>query len=355
MLMDQLTIKESDKNSLLNITPASNNSVAFLTAWLVKNKQFICEQLTFYGGIFFQGFTIKTTAEFEAIANAIDNDLADKHIFDGDVGTKSTKFVSDVASPNIREILTPLSLHNEDSFVAETPTKIIFCSLKSAVWGGESLVADCRKVYQSLPQVIRLKYRNQKLTSTLVLEDQLFLANSQIPKNVQAIIDLGKLHGANTVERIAEDKTKFSFTVPASIQNKDNIDVWFNTLHQAVFYNNYIDIWQAYSMLGGFINKIKATVLIIKSILHDLLKFIMSKGNNLVMHSCKLANGEKITAWEKIQMNLAFWRNTSILKLQDGDFFVLNNRLVAHGRMPYKGTRLMVSAMTQPTPTNITP
>ena len=347
--MGSVNIKESNQHFLLEITPMQDTSPECLREWIKANHELVQDKIALHGGLLFKGFAVKTAADFENIALSIDANLTDKHIFDGGVGTKRTKFVSDVANPEIKKILTPLSLHNEDSFVAETPTKIMFCSLNSAPWGGESLIADCRKVYQSLSQKIQNKYRNQKLTSTLVLEDRLFLANSQIPKNVQYITEFAKDNGAETVKRVSDNMTEFSFTIPAVITSKTSEEaIWFNTLHQAVFYNNCIDIWMAYKLLGGFSNRIKSLFLIFSSLLQDFVTYIKSGRNPLEMHDCKLVNGLKITAWDRIEMGLAFWENTAILPLKDGDFFVLDNRLTAHGRMPYKGKRVMVSAMTKP-------
>ena len=347
--MASVNTKVSDQHFLLEVTPIQDTSPKYLQEWIKENHQFVQDKIASHGGILFRGFSLKTATDFENIALSIDVNLTDKHIFDGAVCTKRTKFVSDVASPAIKKMLTPLSLHNEDSFVAETPKKIMFCSLSSAPWGGESLIADCRKVYQSLPQRVQNKYRNQKLVSTLILEDRLFLANSQIPKNTQCITEFAKSHGAETVKRISDNMTEFSFTVPAVITSEPYEEtVWFNTLHQAVFYNNCIDIWMAYKLLGGISNRIKALFLIFSSLLKDVTNYIKSGRNPLKMHDCTLQNGEKITACDRIQMGLAFWKNTAILPLKDGEFFVLDNRLTAHGRMPYKGKRVMVSAMTEP-------
>lgn len=344
-----MNISTSTKHFLLEITPTYDRSPEFLQEWIKDNYQLIQDKLALHGGILFKDFEIKNAEDFENIALSIEPDLADKHIFDGAVCTKRTKFVSDVASPKIKKMLTPLSLHNEDSFVGTVPSKIMFCSLNSAPWGGESLVADCRKVYASLPQKIKDKYYNKKLISTLVLEDKLFLANSQILKNIQHIAEFSKNNGAETVERILDDMTKFTFTIPTTLTSPFSKEiVWFNTLHQAVFYNKCIDIWMAYKQLGGFSNRIKSIWLIFLSLLQDFTLYVKAGRHPLKMHDCKLLDGQDITAWDRIQMGLAFWENTSVLRLKDGDFFVLDNRLAAHGRMPYKGRRLMVSAMTKP-------
>lgn len=344
-----MDISTSTKHFLLEIAPTHDRSTRFLQGWIEKNYALVHDKLALHGGIVFKNFEIQTAEDFETIALSVDSNLADKHIFDGAVCTKRTKFVSDVASPTIKKMLTPLSLHNEDSFVGNVPSRIMFCSLNSASWGGETLLADCRKVYQSLPQKIKDKYYNEKLVSTLVLEDKLFLANSQIRKNVQHIVEFAQDNGAETIERVGDDMTKFTFTICPVINSPfSNEAVWFNTLHQAVFYNKFIDIWMAYKWLGGFLNRIKSIWLIFLSCFQDFILYVKSRRNPLKMHNCKLLSGRDIPAWERIQMVLAFWKNTSVLSLKDGDFFVLDNRLVAHGRMPYKGRRLMVSAMTKP-------
>lgn len=346
--MENINIKRSSDHFLTEVFPSGNSSPDSLGRWIQSNREFVSQQLEEEGGLVFKGFNLQTAQDFEKLARMIDDKLADRHIFDGDVTCKRTPFVSDVASPDIKKILSPLSLHNEDSFVPEIPDKIMFCSLHTASWGGESLIADCRKVYEDLPQDLQKKYKRKKLKSTLVLEDRLFLANALIPKNVQTIIDFAKNHGARTVKRLSENMTEFTFTVPATIQDQRGRDVWFNTLHQAVFYNKCVDIWMAYKMRRGLFNKPFALMLIFASLLEDFKNFLKSGRSTLKMHDCTLMNGEKITPLERIKMGFAFWKNTAVLPLSNGDFFVLNNKLVAHGRMPYKGKRIMVSAMTEP-------
>ena len=346
--MENINVKDSETHFLPEVSPSGKVSHALLKQWLLDKRPFLSDLLKERGGIVFRGFKIQSASDFQELAQIIDKDLADRHIFDGAVTFKRTPYVSDVASPDIKEVLSPLSLHNEDSFVSEVPDKIMFCSLHSASWGGESLIADCRKVYEDIPQNIQKKYKGQNLKSTLILEDHLFLANSLIPKNLEQIVNFAKAHGAKTVERLSEEMTRFSFIVPATITSQGGKEVWFNTLHQAVFYNKCVDIWMAYKMRSGFLNIFHALLLIFCSLLEDFTVYIRKGRNPLKMHNCTLVNGEYITPWERIQMGLAFWKNTAILPLDSGDFFVLNNKLVAHGRMPYKGKRIMVSAMSQP-------
>ncbi|MBF5058992.1 TauD/TfdA family dioxygenase [Candidatus Neptunochlamydia vexilliferae] len=348
--MEKVKIEKSDKHFLIEVSPKENCSPDFLRDWALDHRPFLEEQIGKYGGVLFKGFSIKKGSDFEKVALAIDENLTDKHVFDGAVGTKRTRFVSDVASPDLKDVPMPLSMHNEDSFVSKVPPKIMFCSLTSAPWGGESLVADCRKVYQSLPQEVQKKYRLQKLKSMLVLEDKLFLANSLIPKNIELIEAFAKGEGAHTVKRISYDMTRFLFTVPATLTLNGEEDVWFNTLHQSVFYNKCVDIWMAYKMLGGIKNRLRSLSLIGSSLSKDFITFLKKGSDPLKMHDCHLENGEKITAWDRFQMGLAFWKNTAVLPLKDGEFFVLDNRLVSHGRMPYRGRRVMVSAMTKPQP-----
>ncbi len=349
--MDNVNVSKSADHGLTVVSPKKDNSPEFLQKWILNHKDFVEEEITKSGGMLFEGFKIKKGGDFERVGFAIDKKLTDKHIFDGAVGTKRTQYVTDVASPDLKNVPHPLSMHNEDSFVAKVAPKIMFCSLTSAPWGGESLVADCRKVYQNLPKSIQEKYRGKKLKSTLILEDKLFLANSLIPKNPNLIEALGKEQGAKEVKRISYDMTRFKFTVPATLKSSHGEDIWFNTLHQAVFYNNCVDIWMAYKLIGGIKNRLLSIHLILKSLIKTLIARIKKGRDPLVMHESVLESGEEITFWEKYQMNRAFWKATKIVPLKDGDFFVLDNRMFAHGRMPYKGRRVMVSAMTEPTST----
>lgn len=352
-------ILETPNHSLLQIEAQKDKSIKSLKKWVQNNHKLLQEKIALHGGIFFKGFNINNALDFEIVAKAIDPNLCDKHPFDSGARTWLTKYIYEASISLINQSLIPISFHNEDSYISCVPSTIMFCSLEPALWGGESLIADCRKVFSALPCKLKKKFINKDVQSKFVFNDDIFLVNSRISKNKNDIIELGKAYGAEEVLRTFEDATQFLFKVPAVIKcNSSKDPVLFNLFHQTAI-SYIIDIWFAYSYKKGFLSKVNGYFLIILSLIKGLKLFIKSLIKRKQMDSeifspskrieYSLLDGENISLLELIQINLAFWKNAVILPLQKGDFIVLDNRLVAHGRMPYKGRRVLLSCIGSPT------
>lgn len=344
---DYVKMSDSTKHFLFEITAQDDKSVESLKEWICNNREFILGKIAQNGGVYFKGFDIYSAETFEALAKIIEPDLCDKHVFNGDARTWVTKYTYQVANPAIKKSLTPRAFHNEDSFTSLVPATIMFYSLEPATSGGQTMLADCRKVFNSLPEKIKSKFINKTAVSKLVLHDDVFLINSKIPKNEQAIIKTGYAYGAKEVNRISEDVTEFSFEMPLVIYDDEKNPVWFNLLHLSLRFSLqlYVDTWLAYCYMKGFLNKLKALGLIFVTFFSDLRYFLKGIISKQKSDEYRLLNNEKISILDRIKINLAFWKNAAIIPLQKGDLVILDNRLVAHARMPYQGRRELLSCM----------
>lgn len=351
-----IKITASPDHFLLQIEPLKDRSIAFLKKWIRESQKFIKENMDLYGGIYFKGFDINSASDFESLALEIDPNLCETHPFNCSNRAWHTKFTCEVASPYIKQSLTPKGLHNEDSYVSFIPKIVMFSPLEPAVQGGETLVADCRKIYQYLPKKLQEKLLGKTMTNKLIMHDDVLLVNNRIPKSSEAIKQLGETQKSKETLRISENLSQFSFEIPAIIKHESSQDpIWFNLLHIAPYfsYNVYIDTWFAYKHKGGFLNKIKAISIIGLSFLKDI-KFLLESLMNRSPENQKflseignyyISDGSKISFLDRIYINLAIWKSTAILPLNKGDIVILDNRLVSHGRMPFKGRRTFLTSM----------
>jgi alpha-ketoglutarate-dependent taurine dioxygenase len=353
---EDIKISLSPEHFLLQIEPLKDKSVAFLRSWIKKSQKFIKENMDLYGGIYFKDFDINSAADFESLALEIDPNLNETHPFNCSNRTWHTQFTCETASPCIKQSLTPKGLHNEDSYVSYVPKIVMFFPLEAAVEGGETLVADCRKVYQKLPKKLQEKLLGKTMINKLIMHDDILLVNNQIPKSFEAIKQLGEQQNSKETLRISENLSEFSFEIPVIIKHESSKDpIWFNLLHIAPYlgYNVLIDTWCAYKHKGGLLNKIKAISIIGVTFLKDikfLIKSLMNKSPENQKFLSEVGNyyisdGSKISFLDRICINLAIWKSTSILPLNAGDMVALDNRLVSHGRMPFKGRRTFLTAM----------
>jgi hypothetical protein len=60
----------------------------------------------------------------------------------------------------------------------------------------------------------------------------------------------------------------------------------------------------------------------------------------------KFADGEPIPYRDLFRITTEFWRHAAIISWRAGDVLVLDNRSVAHGRMPFRGKREILGCVT---------
>ncbi|MBF5058994.1 TauD/TfdA family dioxygenase [Candidatus Neptunochlamydia vexilliferae] len=349
-------ITESPDHFLLQIEPLQDTSTSHLKQWLKESHSFIQEKMIEYGGIYFKGFDVETAQDFEDIAIEIDPHLCDRHPFNCSTRTWHTKYTCEVANPNIKKSLIPKGMHNEDAYVGKIPKTIFFHPLEPSKEGGETLVADCRKIYRLLPEKLKKKLRGKAMRNDLVMHDEALLVNGRIPKSMEAIEQLGASHNSKETVRISDNLTRFRFEIPAVINCEGCPDpVWFNLIYIAptLSYNTYIDTWFAYSHLGGCLNKLRAIRIIFSTLYKDIKFWVKSLFNrnpedpnylSEVGHY-SLTDGTKISFWERVQINLAIWKSAAVVPLKKGEIVALDNRLTSHGRMPFKGRRVFLAAL----------
>ncbi len=349
-------ISDSPDHFLLQIEPLKDSSASHLKAWLKNSKEFVSKKMAEYGGIYFKGFDIKSAQDFEDISIEIDPHLCDRHPFNCSTRTWHTKYTCEVANPNIKQSLIPKGMHNEDAYVGKIPKTIFFHPLEPSDEGGETLVADCRKIFQYLPKKLQKKLMGETMQNDLKMHDDALLVNARIPKSLDAIEELGKSHNSKQTIRLSDNVTQFSFQIPTVVQTENcSAPIWLNLLYIAptLSYNTYIDTWFAYRHLGGWLNRIRSVKIILSTFYKDVKFWIKDKLNKdpenqdyfSEIGSYYLVSGKKISFWERVQINIAIWKSAAVVPLKEGEIVALDNRLVSHGRMPYKGRRVFLAAL----------
>jgi alpha-ketoglutarate-dependent taurine dioxygenase len=135
----------ADKDLPLLVVPAVDG--VDLVAWAEGKRALIDEYLQKHGAILFRNFDIRTTINFEQFVRASAGELLEyadqtspRHKVNGNVYT-STDY------PARQSIF----LHNESSYAAVWPMRIFFFCVSPADEGGETPIADVRKVLSHIP------------------------------------------------------------------------------------------------------------------------------------------------------------------------------------------------------------
>ncbi|MEW7293179.1 TauD/TfdA family dioxygenase [Aquimarina sp. 2304DJ70-9] len=119
-------------------------------SYYLNNRKDIEEKLLKYGAIKFKGIRINDLKSFQHIVNSI----SDKFLNYIDGNSPRIKLSGHVYTSTEYDKTQKITMHNELSYSAKWPNKLFFNCLIPAETGGETLLADSRKILQIMDQEI---------------------------------------------------------------------------------------------------------------------------------------------------------------------------------------------------------
>ena len=124
-----------------------------LASFCRKERQFLREKLLETGALLFRGFAVETPAEFEKIVRA----FSGKNLLDyvGGVSPR-VELGGGVYTSTEYPSRATLSLHNELSYSHKYPSEVYFCCINPSETGGETPIADSRKILKAIaPEIVQ--------------------------------------------------------------------------------------------------------------------------------------------------------------------------------------------------------
>ena len=148
-----------DQTLPLVICPAAERLNLF--TWVKDNQKFIEANLCPHGGLLFRGFEVDGLDEFEAFMRFLagGEELLEYTYRSTPRTQVSGKLYTSTEYPADHFI----PLHNEFSYADIWPMKIGFFCVEAAEQGGETPVADARKVFARIDPNIRNRFREKKV------------------------------------------------------------------------------------------------------------------------------------------------------------------------------------------------
>jgi alpha-ketoglutarate-dependent taurine dioxygenase len=290
-----------------------------LPSWVAANRDMIRERLLAHAAVLFRGFAVHGVAEFEQIMQLIGGDLIEysygstprNHVA-GNVYT-STEYPADQHIP----------LHNELSYSRVWPMKLGFYSITSAPEGGETPLADSRRVLERIPARIRDRFDRKQIMYV---------------RNYRQGIDLSWQDVFRTTDRVEVEEfcgrsgIEFEWTAEEGLRTRQvcpslathpvtNETVWFNQSHLFHISNLADDLRD--TMLRTF-------------------------GEDGLPRNTYYGDGSPIDPADLDVIRRVYREESIAFRWQDGDIAMLENLLVAHGRRPFCGPRKLVVGMAEP-------
>jgi len=280
---------------------------------------FVEQSLHEVGGILLRGFTVTDAKDFNQFAQSFGHDLLSYDY----ASTPRSEVSGGVYTSTEYPAHQVIPLHNEQAYTSNWPLKIWFHCVTAAQEGGETPIADSRKVYQQIPLEIREKFTQYGLLyvrnygngldlpwqQAFGTEDRNQVENFCQQNNIQYTWkDDGELQTKQVCQAVAKHPVT-------------NEMVWFNQAH--LFHVSNLD------------TNIRETL-------------ISVVGENNLPRNVYYGNGTPIEDETLHQVRQVFDNCQISFPWQEGDIMMLDNMLAAHGRSTFSGERKVVVAMAEP-------
>ena len=290
-----------------------------LKAWAQANMHIINKELSKHGAILFRGFMGGAQDDFEGFLEAIS--LKRMHYLEGatprtDLGNQiytSTEFPPEHA----------IALHNELSYSQVWPMRISFFCVTPPEEGGETPIADMRKVLQRIDPKIRQQFDERGWMLVRNYGDGLSLPWQSVFRTTDPA-ELERYCAESHVLLEWKDRQhiRTRHIRPATAVNPETGEaVWFN----------HIAFWHISSLDP------KTRGMLIRDFKEDGVPFNTYYGDGSAIEDSVVEELRRAYDSETVQFT---W--------QKGDLLFMDNMLVSHGRNPYAGARRIIVGMGEP-------
>ncbi|MBD1938353.1 TauD/TfdA family dioxygenase [Microcoleus sp. FACHB-68] len=290
-----------------------------LTAWAHNNRQFIQNHLWKHGGILFRDFKVDGVTEFERFIQAVAGELLEYSFR----STPRSKVNGNIYTSTEYPATQFIPLHNEMAYSRNWPLKIAFFCVKKAEQGGETPIADSRKVFERIKPEIREKFMQKKVMYVrnygggIDLPWQNVFNTDSKPEVEKYCVKAGIEFEWKENDRL---RTRQICQAVAKHPNTNEM-VWFNQAH--LFHISNLEPTVCQELLATF------------------------KAEDLPRNAY-YGDGSTIEDDVLEAIRQVYQQETIIFPWQEGDVLLLDNMLATHGRTPFSGSRQVVVGMAEP-------
>jgi alpha-ketoglutarate-dependent taurine dioxygenase len=321
------TIKRQAVKDLVQTAPLINNSSlplliqatitgVNLVDWTKNNQELITNYVLKHGGILFRNFQIQSLTEFEQFIQVVAGELLEYSDRSSPRSSIQGKVYTSTDHPANQKIL----LHSENSYAASYPLKIFFHCVTPAQQGGETPIADTRKIYQAISPQIREKFIQKQVMYVRNFGDGFGLPWQTVfqTTNSAEVEDFCNRNGIEFVWK-AGNKLRISSRRPAIAKHPHTEElVWFN--HALFFHVSSLEANIRQELLAEF------------------------KQEDLP-HNTYYGDGTEIEPEVLSEIRSIYEQQTVSFSWMSGDILMLDNLLTAHGREAFVGDRKVVVGM----------
>jgi alpha-ketoglutarate-dependent taurine dioxygenase len=290
-----------------------------LVTWAATNQELIATHLLEHGGLLFRNFSINDVVEFEQFIRTVAGELLEyrdrsspRHTVQGNIYT-STDYPANQS----------IFLHSENSYAATWPLKLFFFCMKPSDQGGETPIADTRKLFKRIdPEICDRFYQKQVMYVRNFGEGFGLPWQTVFQTTDPAEVEEFCHNNGIECEWRQGDKLRTRQVRPAiSLHPRTDEMIWFN--HLAFFHVSTLEPTVRKELLAEF-------------------------QEEELPHNTYYGDGSPIEPEVLDEIRAAYRQETVVFPWQAGDILMLDNMLTAHGRKPFVGSRKVVVGMAEP-------
>jgi hypothetical protein len=286
--------------------------------WMAGNKEWFEKKLRRYGAILFRGFGIKHLDDFHSFLRCFNTDPL-PYMFRSSPREEIDKNVRNIYRSTSYPQDRAITLHNESSYSRVWGKAIIFCCVVPAAEGGETPIADSRRILHDIDPALVEKFRQRGVRYWRNISPDVGMPWQEVFQTTSSaeLADICRKYAIT--HSFEEDRLILEWNKPAVYAHPvTGDDTWFN---HVFFFNKYT----RYKELGVDYEE-------------DIPREYLSSDT-------MFGDGEPISIDEYRSIERAYDKNTIYFPYCKGDILFLDNMLTAHGRNPYKGDRTIATAI----------
>lgn len=294
-----------------------------------------------HGALLWRGFDIASAADFEDVISTVAPDLGEEYLgttprnrMGGRVHT-STELAGWYLIPQ----------HIEMSFLPSTPRQLFFACLYPSHTGGQTPLADFRRVWADLDDDVRERFRQGGIRNVRNYDgpgsprrfdpwktkrwDAMFETTDRAEVERKAAeAGLRAEWRANDRLRLVNEQEAFR------VHPETGTEFWCNHLqvfHMSTGTGEYRRLFERNgSPLAWALSHVARTVTAVRERITD--------PDDLPTH-CTYRDGSPIPQADIDHVRDTIWRHLVTFDWQRGDMLAIDNFAVSHGRMPFRGKR----------------
>jgi len=286
-----------------------------LTEWTSNNRNSIVQKLRTHGAILFRGFNPNSVEEFEQFLRLLVGDLLPYSYRSTPRSEVSGRIYTSTEYPAHQSI----PLHNEMSYTREWPGMLGFFCVEPAPEGGETPIADSRRVFNLIAPAIRETFINKGVMYVRNYGEALDLSWENVfQTSDRAEVEAYCRKTDIQFEWKDQDILRTSQVCQAVANHPQTGEpVWFNQAH--LFHVSSLD-----------------------STVRDSL---LSLADGEPPRNAYYGDGTSIEESALEQIREIYTKEAVVFGWQKHDILLLDNMLAAHGRRPFRGARKIVVGM----------